>query len=631
MSKAQLYVIGSTIFSVIAFTLFIGCGSVFEYDKTPDVSCSAEMLFCDEACVPISSQYCGDCSTHCGYNEECNFVGDSYRCQCKSGFRNCGTGGCNVNIQKHVEHCGACFQPCKRGETCHGECLCGDGPGCSGKSICVGGECIEANCVGDRDCKEGQVCHFLDNGRMNCIDYQRILPFKMTWRVLSPGTITIALSSENASYIKQLFDVDCNGDGSYFRPAEASKIECKYEKAGTYTIAIRGHFSGLEIDCTDLQCANEDDMVDPLDPVNDEKQCQLLSIDQWGENPWYTFKNFTYYCDDLHLLATDVPDLQQTISFEGMFRGAQVMNEPMANWQVDHVINMSAMFDGASAFNQDISNWDVSNVSNMSLMFRGALAFNQDLSTWHVDNVTNMEEMFRRALAFNQDLSTWHVDNVTNMQAMFMDTKVFNQNLNDWHVNNVTKMISMFRGAEKFNGNISSWQVGNVTDMGGMFSDCSSFDSDIGNWDVSNVTDMGSMFYGAKAFNRDISKWDVSKVTRMGWMFCNASAFKQNISKWQVGNVVACKDTFNGCGIEESQKPTFTQSCQDKKYQKSSIGMESKFFVFRVALNEPYWFCFTVDICGCDIFFIQGWSEGLLSLTVSLLCLVCGELEACAH
>ncbi|MBQ9395580.1 MAG: BspA family leucine-rich repeat surface protein [Proteobacteria bacterium] len=71
------------------------------------------------------------------------------------------------------------------------------------------------------------------------------------------------------------------------------------------------------------------------------------------------------------------------------------------------------MFKGAEVFNQPLCEWDTSKVTSMTFMFYDAYEFNQPLCCWDTSSVTNIRNMFYEAENFNQDLSCWNIDNVS--------------------------------------------------------------------------------------------------------------------------------------------------------------------------------------------------------------------------
>ena len=343
-------------------------------------------------------------------------------------------------------------------------------------------------------------------------------PFVTTWNIPSDNfelTIPVHFGSDyNYTVIW--------GDGS--NSTHTGAAVHTYADAGDHKVRIYGTFPGIHLD-------------------GHADASKLVSIDQWGSNPWATMEGAFADATNMVYNATDIPDLSRVTNMYSMFYNARAFNGNISGWDVSGVTNMGAMFDSASAFNGNISGWDVSGVTDMEYMFDSASAFNGNISGWNVSKVTNMGYMFADAVAFNGDISGWDVSKVTDMNTMFFGSN-FNQPLNDWNILGVTDMSQMFAGAMAFNGNISGWDVSSVTTMSRMFLHADAFNGNISGWNVSGVTDMRHMFRDADAFNGDISGWNVSKVTNMNTMFADTVAFNGDISGWDVSGVTNMYEMF---------------------------------------------------------------------------------------
>ena len=298
--------------------------------------------------------------------------------------------------------------------------------------------------------------------------------FITTWIIPSTGlSITIPTFGIGYNYYVNWGDGDTTGPHDHRNVNAGSHTYADSEGTSrTYTVTLIGDFPRIRFS-------------------NSRDRDKIISIDQWGINPWSSMEDAFRRCSNLRYTAIDNPNLSRVTNMSGMFDQATVFNGNIGGWDVSNVTDMRDMFLSASAFNQDISGWDVSNVTDMQIMFSGASAFNKNIGGWKVSNVTNMRSMFSGASAFNQDISGWDVSKVTNMREMFLGTLKFNQKIGRWDVRKVENMQAMFFSATVF-------------------------DQDIGGWDVSNVNNMSQMFQGALAFDQDIGDWDVSSVTRPG-------------------------------------------------------------------------------------------------------------------
>ena len=126
---------------------------------------------------------------------------------------------------------------------------------------------------------------------------------------------------------------------------------------------------------------------------------KILTVEQWGSNPWISMLNAFSGCSNLTIPATDAPDLSNVnVSFgtAGMFAYTTSFNESIDHWDVSNIETMSTMF-FQSGYNRDLSGWDVSNVTNMDNMFKDAYAFDQDLSGWDYSSVTDIREFVNRS------------------------------------------------------------------------------------------------------------------------------------------------------------------------------------------------------------------------------------------
>ena len=380
--------------------------------------------------------------------------------------------------------------------------------------------------------------------------------FVMVVKTDNPGTsnstsFTIPITGTGYSY-----NVDCDDNGVNEVTARTTSYTCVYGAAGTYTVAITGTFPRIYFN-------------------NGGDRQKLLEVKQWGTGAWTSMANAFYGCNNLHVTATDAPNLAGVTSLAAMFRGATSFNEsinhwnttnitslsqtfygtttfnqPLDNWNTANVTTLSETFYGASTFNQPLNSWNTVKVTSLYRTFRGATAFNQPLTSWNTAVVTTMSETFYSASAFNSDISTWNTGMVTNMGGMFDGATIFNQPINSWNTAAVTNMSGMFRKAANFNQPIGSWNTGLVTNMSGMFDGgsmwggASVFNQDISSWDTANVTTMANMFQAAASFNQPIGSWDTGSVTTMNYMFASASAFNQPIGAWDTSAVTGMNRVF---------------------------------------------------------------------------------------
>ena len=273
--------------------------------------------------------------------------------------------------------------------------------------------------------------------------------FVMVVKTDNPGTssatsFTIPITGAGYSY-----NVDCNDDGVNEVTARTTSYTCIYGSPGTYTVAITGTFPRIYFN-------------------NAGDRQKLLEVKQWGTIAWTSMQNAFYGATNMHVTASDAPNLAGVTDMNGMFREATSFNENINHWDTSKITNMSRMFQAASAFNQPL-NFNTSAVTNMSYMFYDASAFNQPLTNFNTSVVTNMGGMFYGASAFNQPLTNWDTSAVTNMSGMFYNATSFNQPLTNFDTSAVTNMSSMFYGASAFNQPLTNFNTSAVTNMSWMF------------------------------------------------------------------------------------------------------------------------------------------------------------------
>ena len=64
---------------------------------------------------------------------------------------------------------------------------------------------------------------------------------------------------------------------------------------------------------------------------------------------------------------------------------------------------MASMFRGANVFNSNISDWNTSNATIMSAMFANARTFNQNLTSWCVSKIPYTPGLFKDGSAMPTD------------------------------------------------------------------------------------------------------------------------------------------------------------------------------------------------------------------------------------
>ena len=199
------------------------------------------------------------------------------------------------------------------------------------------------------------------------------------------------------------YSVDWDNDGLFDDHNLSGNTIHDFGAPGIYTIMIKGDFPRIYFN-------------------NSGDKDKLVSVIQWGDNPWTTMKDAFHGCNNFVIVAPDSPNLT-------------------------NVSDMSSMFRDASNFNGFINNWDVSNVTDMSNMFRGASSFNSQLSNWNLSSVENMAGMFRDATTFNQSIGNWNITSCLDMTNMLSDCGMsmanYDNTLIGWSLQNVQANVNL--------------------------------------------------------------------------------------------------------------------------------------------------------------------------------------------
>ena len=351
--------------------------------------------------------------------------------------------------------------------------------------------------------------------------------FITTWKTDNIGisdstSITIPIDS---SYDYN-YDVDWNDDGVFEEVGITGSVTHDFGNVGTYTIRIKGDFPRIYFN-------------------NEGDKTKLLDVSQWGNIEWKSMYAAFKGCENLNIIAVDVPDLSSVENFRNIFHGCSSLNSNIENWDVSNVSNFYLAFANCFQFNQPLNNWDMSSATKLQRMFLGCSSFNQPLNDWDVSNVTDFASTFHGCTVFNQPLNNWDVSKGIYLGFMFGKASNFNQDIGNWDISNAITLKGTFSEAYVFNQDISSWNTSKVKQMENAFNQAKSFNQNIGNWDVGSVTNMKRVFAGATNFNQDIGSWDVSQVTNMAYVFFHATNFNQDISNWNTSNVNSMQNMFN--------------------------------------------------------------------------------------
>ena len=238
-----------------------------------------------------------------------------------------------------------------------------------------------------------------------------------------------------------------------------------YGSSGTYTIKIKGVFSGIitALD-TGLWNVGRIDTLKILDIksygpliIQDNsafKDCTNLTSSATDKLQISTSDATSTFEDTNFNGVVDTWDVSNITNFTNFFHGSQ-FNQDCNSWDVSQATNLSGMFE-STPFNKSLSNWDLSSVTSTSSMFGANTSFNQDISMWDMADVTTVLGMFSGATAFDKSLASWDVTSFTGSQLLFfgngsgLSTANYDDTLIGWAAQNVNSGVSINFGTSKY-------------------------------------------------------------------------------------------------------------------------------------------------------------------------------------
>lgn len=224
--------------------------------------------------------------------------------------------------------------------------------------------------------------------------------FVTTWNTTPGAGIIHTVTIPTESGLTYNYSIDWDNDGTFDEFNVAGDASHNYAIPGAKTIRIVGVFPRILIN-------------------NDTHRLKIISIDQWGTNPWSSMRHAFYGAENLVNNADDTPNLTSTDDLFSMFGGATIIGNGTGNWSwnTTGITNMAYMFE-LTNFNKSIGSWDTSSVTNFFRIFSGASSFDQDLSGWNVEAATNTYEMFQgvtlSTLNYEALLISWANQNINN-------------------------------------------------------------------------------------------------------------------------------------------------------------------------------------------------------------------------
>lgn len=217
--------------------------------------------------------------------------------------------------------------------------------------------------------------------------------FVITINTLNPGltgSSSIKLNFDTAYNYN--YTVDWNNDGIFDQGNITNEVIHLYSTSGLKTLRIKGLYPK---------------------PIFIDDKDKLVSIDQWGSNPWSDLTNSFRECDSLLTTPLDTPNFSQLTSLANTFYGCELFDGAVNHWDISNVESIIYMFGQCPQFNQPVNNWNVSNVELMIGTFAGATSFNQPVDNWNTNRLKLSMATFQDAQNFNQNIGNWKLDSIS--------------------------------------------------------------------------------------------------------------------------------------------------------------------------------------------------------------------------
>ena len=340
---------------------------------------------------------------------------------------------------------------------------------------------------------------------------------------------------------------------------------------GIYTIAITGTFPRIHF---------------ATGAIVADKQ-KVLTVERWGPQAWTSFDGAFEGCSNLHVYATDAPNLTACTALSNMFKSCGVLNESFASWNVSTITTMANMFDSALAYDKSLGAWNVAALTTATNMFFGAgmsrLEYENTLVGW--DALPSLQtgvaiNLGSSTYAAGFDAETAKTSISTTYSWTFTDggsvpfvpyiievDTTLGTGTNDFLLpltgSNITVETSDGQVIPGLSGNTTvSFAAPGIYDIevyGGVASSKINNGVDrlkltkVKQWGDPVWTDVTSMFYNAGNMTMTaVDSPNLSKVNSLDQTFRGTSSFNQSIDSWDVSKVKSMSTTFLGSGYNQS-------------------------------------------------------------------------------
>ena len=142
-----------------------------------------------------------------------------------------------------------------------------------------------------------------------------------------------------------------------FGVATAGTVSYTWQEVSPGSASGSGTFDGTSLTITGLPTGATIDLS--ISPTNFQRiniyngldRNRLTDVKQWGTTAWASMYTAFYYCSNLNITATDVPNLAGVTDMSYMFDECPILNGPsnINSWNTSAVTKMGGMFLNADA------------------------------------------------------------------------------------------------------------------------------------------------------------------------------------------------------------------------------------------------------------------------------------------
>ncbi len=267
-----------------------------------------------------------------------------------------------------------------------------------------------------------------------------ITPFVTKWNILESDKFlkisTIDDADPEYNYLAYDFDIDW-GDGRKDYGV-TSTILHQYDKAGQYDVAITGVYPHPKELCSDYNEAGE--II---------REQHLLSIEEWGTQPWKSMKRAFLNCKELEAINdAHVPDFSNVTDTSYMFYGAESLSPDMTHCDLSNVTDTKDMFSQTEIAVETPTEEVFASSMKMYFSFDGNIEFSNALTMGEISSIETMIMDFEGDFGFEHEMS---VDDMAIMLEMFgMFKELFGmmiENFSNMDSSTIFQMFTMFKDA----------------------------------------------------------------------------------------------------------------------------------------------------------------------------------------